>query len=87
MAFGMETCHKGVMIGESDTWEARLHIFWRDAICYELVQGRGDASGEEVSSEAIEGDEDGCRREGRCAIGKKEQMGWARAPGDFVGSK
>lgn len=68
MAFGIKARDECVVIRESDTWEARLHIFGRNTLCYELIQGRRDASGEEVSSEAIEGDKDGCRCEGRRAI-------------------
>ena len=85
MAFRIKTRDEGVVIRESDTWEARFHVFGRHALCYELVQSRRDASGEEVSSEAIEGDEDGCRCESRCAIGEEGQMCRARASGDFIG--
>ena len=85
MAFGIEARNEGVVIRESDTWEARLHVFGRNALRYELVQGRRDASGEEVSAEAIKGDEDGCRCEGRCAIGEERQMCRARASSDFIG--
>ena len=70
MAFRIKSRDEGIVIRESDTWEARLHVFGRNTLCYELVQGRGDASGEEVSPEAIERDEYCCRCEGRRAIGE-----------------
>lgn len=75
------------MIRESDTREARLHVFGRDTLGYELVQGRGDAPGKEVGSEAIKGDEDGRRCEGRRAIGEEGHMRGTRASADFIHSK